>query len=101
MNCLIMAGCAHPTLAADGTFPLCVRVLNSYHPPKALKWVGTHPWEPWAPVLADRPRAREVTAVSRFVPQHLARYVEQYVGTEGAASSPTEGFLLKPVFLQR
>jgi hypothetical protein len=34
-------------------------------------------------------------------PQHLARYVEQYVGTEGASSSPTEGFLLKPVFLQR
>ncbi|EHH29775.1 Transcriptional corepressor Sin3b [Macaca mulatta] len=33
--------------------------------------------------------------------QHLARYVEQYVGTEGASSSPTEGFLLKPVFLQR
>uniref|UniRef100_A0A8C6WD05 Paired amphipathic helix protein Sin3b n=1 Tax=Nannospalax galili TaxID=1026970 RepID=A0A8C6WD05_NANGA len=33
--------------------------------------------------------------------QHLARYVEQYVGTEGAANSPTEGFLLKPVFLQR
>ncbi|XP_040846631.1 paired amphipathic helix protein Sin3b isoform X1 [Ochotona curzoniae] len=33
--------------------------------------------------------------------QHLARYVEQYVGTEGAASSPSEGFLLKPVFLQR
>uniref|UniRef100_A0A2K6K5I9 SIN3 transcription regulator family member B n=1 Tax=Rhinopithecus bieti TaxID=61621 RepID=A0A2K6K5I9_RHIBE len=32
---------------------------------------------------------------------HLARYVEQYVGTEGASSSPTEGFLLKPVFLQR
>ncbi|EHB15876.1 Paired amphipathic helix protein Sin3b, partial [Heterocephalus glaber] len=32
--------------------------------------------------------------------QHLARYVEQYVGTEGASSSPTEGFLL-PVFLQR
>uniref|UniRef100_G1R0R0 Paired amphipathic helix protein Sin3b n=1 Tax=Nomascus leucogenys TaxID=61853 RepID=G1R0R0_NOMLE len=28
--------------------------------------------------------------------QHLARYVEQYVGTEGASSSPTEGFLLKP-----
>lgn len=33
--------------------------------------------------------------------QHLARYVEQYVGAEGASSSPTEGFLLKPVFLQR
>ncbi|KAL0609565.1 Paired amphipathic helix protein Sin3b, partial [Plecturocebus cupreus] len=33
--------------------------------------------------------------------QHLARYVEQYVGTEGVSSSPTEGFLLKPVFLQR
>lgn len=33
--------------------------------------------------------------------QHLARYVEQYVGTEGASSSPSEGFLLKPVFLQR
>ncbi|XP_010642668.1 LOW QUALITY PROTEIN: paired amphipathic helix protein Sin3b [Fukomys damarensis] len=33
--------------------------------------------------------------------QHLARYVEQYVGTEGTSSSPTEGFLLKPVFLQR
>ncbi|XP_036158475.1 paired amphipathic helix protein Sin3b isoform X3 [Myotis myotis] len=33
--------------------------------------------------------------------QHLARYMEQYVGTEGASSSPTEGFLLKPVFLQR
>ncbi|XP_004647438.1 paired amphipathic helix protein Sin3b [Octodon degus] len=33
--------------------------------------------------------------------QHLARYVEQYVGTEGASGSPTEGFLLKPVFLQR
>uniref|UniRef100_A0A8C2P4H4 Histone deacetylase interacting domain-containing protein n=1 Tax=Capra hircus TaxID=9925 RepID=A0A8C2P4H4_CAPHI len=33
--------------------------------------------------------------------QHLARYVEQYVGTEGASSSPTDGFLLKPVFLQR
>ncbi|OWK12125.1 hypothetical protein Celaphus_00003018 [Cervus elaphus hippelaphus] len=32
---------------------------------------------------------------------HLARYVEQYVGAEGASSSPTEGFLLKPVFLQR
>lgn len=33
--------------------------------------------------------------------QHLARYVEQYVGSEGASSSSTEGFLLKPVFLQR
>uniref|UniRef100_F7IP22 Histone deacetylase interacting domain-containing protein n=1 Tax=Callithrix jacchus TaxID=9483 RepID=F7IP22_CALJA len=33
--------------------------------------------------------------------QHLARYVEQYVGTEGVSSSPTEGFLLKLVFLQR
>uniref|UniRef100_A0A8C9M419 Histone deacetylase interacting domain-containing protein n=1 Tax=Panthera tigris altaica TaxID=74533 RepID=A0A8C9M419_PANTA len=31
--------------------------------------------------------------------QHLARYVEQYVGTEGASGSPTEGFLLKPFFL--
>ncbi|XP_013362763.1 PREDICTED: paired amphipathic helix protein Sin3b [Chinchilla lanigera] len=33
--------------------------------------------------------------------QHLARYVEQYVGTEGSSGSPAEGFLLKPVFLQR
>nr|XP_003413328.1 LOW QUALITY PROTEIN: paired amphipathic helix protein Sin3b [Loxodonta africana] len=33
--------------------------------------------------------------------QHLSSYVEQYVGTEGTASSPSEGFLLKPVFLQR
>lgn len=43
----------------------------------------------------------EVTAWPPLFPQHLARYVEQYVGTEGASSSPTEGFLLKPVFLQR
>ncbi|XP_063003456.1 paired amphipathic helix protein Sin3b [Elgaria multicarinata webbii] len=33
--------------------------------------------------------------------QHLANYVEQYVGVEGAPSSQNEGFLLKPVFLQR
>ncbi|XP_048198674.1 paired amphipathic helix protein Sin3b [Perognathus longimembris pacificus] len=33
--------------------------------------------------------------------QHLARYVEQYVGPDGAAGPPTSGFLLKPVFLQR
>ncbi|XP_037674235.1 paired amphipathic helix protein Sin3b isoform X2 [Choloepus didactylus] len=33
--------------------------------------------------------------------QHLADYMEQYVGTQGAPSPPTEGFLLKPVFLQR
>nr|XP_023418397.1 paired amphipathic helix protein Sin3b isoform X2 [Cavia porcellus] len=33
--------------------------------------------------------------------QHLARYVEQYMGTEGTEASPAEGFLLKPVFLQR
>ncbi|XP_061457107.1 paired amphipathic helix protein Sin3b [Rhineura floridana] len=33
--------------------------------------------------------------------QHLANYVEQYVGVEGAPSSQSEGFLLKLVFLQR
>uniref|UniRef100_A0A803SQ91 Sin3 C-terminal domain-containing protein n=1 Tax=Anolis carolinensis TaxID=28377 RepID=A0A803SQ91_ANOCA len=33
--------------------------------------------------------------------QHLANYVEQYVGADGAAHNQTEGFLLKPVFLQR
>ncbi|XP_042526536.1 LOW QUALITY PROTEIN: paired amphipathic helix protein Sin3b [Dipodomys spectabilis] len=33
--------------------------------------------------------------------QHLARYVEQYVGPDGAAGPPAAGFLLKPVFLQR
>uniref|UniRef100_A0A8D0BF34 Paired amphipathic helix protein Sin3b n=1 Tax=Salvator merianae TaxID=96440 RepID=A0A8D0BF34_SALMN len=33
--------------------------------------------------------------------QHLANYVEQYVGVEGAPSAHGEGFLLKPVFLQR
>ncbi|XP_053147696.1 paired amphipathic helix protein Sin3b [Hemicordylus capensis] len=33
--------------------------------------------------------------------QHLANYVEQYVGLEGTPSSQSEGFLLKPVFLQR
>ncbi|XP_066491942.1 paired amphipathic helix protein Sin3b isoform X2 [Tiliqua scincoides] len=33
--------------------------------------------------------------------QHLANYVEQYVGVEGAPSNQNEGFLLKPVFLQR
>ncbi|XP_067329660.1 paired amphipathic helix protein Sin3b isoform X2 [Anolis sagrei] len=33
--------------------------------------------------------------------QHLANYVEQYVGEEGAPHNQTEGFLLKPVFLQR
>lgn len=40
-------------------------------------------------------------AHSVLCPQHLADYVEQYVGTEGVPSPPTEGFLLKPVFLQR
>uniref|UniRef100_A0A670KB83 Paired amphipathic helix protein Sin3b n=1 Tax=Podarcis muralis TaxID=64176 RepID=A0A670KB83_PODMU len=33
--------------------------------------------------------------------QHLANYVEQYVGVEGTPSGQNEGFLLKPVFLQR
>ncbi|XP_013914668.1 PREDICTED: paired amphipathic helix protein Sin3b-like [Thamnophis sirtalis] len=33
--------------------------------------------------------------------QHLTNYVEQYVGVEGTPSSQNEGFLLKPVFLQR
>ncbi|XP_016287849.1 paired amphipathic helix protein Sin3b isoform X2 [Monodelphis domestica] len=33
--------------------------------------------------------------------QHLANYMEQYVGTEGAPNPPNDGFLLKPVFLQR
>ncbi|XP_055975739.1 paired amphipathic helix protein Sin3b isoform X2 [Sorex fumeus] len=33
--------------------------------------------------------------------QHLARYVEQYVGADGTSGSPRDGFLLKPVFLQR
>uniref|UniRef100_G3VPS9 Paired amphipathic helix protein Sin3b n=1 Tax=Sarcophilus harrisii TaxID=9305 RepID=G3VPS9_SARHA len=33
--------------------------------------------------------------------QHLANYMEQYVGTEGASNPPNDGFLLKPVFLQR
>ncbi|XP_062816074.1 paired amphipathic helix protein Sin3b isoform X2 [Anolis carolinensis] len=33
--------------------------------------------------------------------QHLANYVEQYVGADGASHNQTEGFLLKPVFLQR
>ncbi|KYO41873.1 NACHT domain- and WD repeat-containing protein 1 isoform D [Alligator mississippiensis] len=33
--------------------------------------------------------------------QHLANYMEQYVGVEGAPSSQNDGFLLKPVFLQR
>ncbi|XP_077187617.1 paired amphipathic helix protein Sin3b isoform X2 [Paroedura picta] len=33
--------------------------------------------------------------------QHLANYVEQYVGVEGPLSSQNEGFVLKPVFLQR
>lgn len=34
-------------------------------------------------------------------PQHLARYVEQYVGADGTSGTASEGFLLKPVFLQR
>uniref|UniRef100_A0A7N4NPW7 Paired amphipathic helix protein Sin3b n=1 Tax=Sarcophilus harrisii TaxID=9305 RepID=A0A7N4NPW7_SARHA len=33
--------------------------------------------------------------------KHLANYMEQYVGTEGASNPPNDGFLLKPVFLQR
>ncbi|KAJ7308319.1 hypothetical protein JRQ81_008853 [Phrynocephalus forsythii] len=33
--------------------------------------------------------------------QHLANYVEQYVGFEGPEDRQNEGFLLKPVFLQR
>nr|XP_033812218.1 paired amphipathic helix protein Sin3b [Geotrypetes seraphini] len=33
--------------------------------------------------------------------QHLANYMEQYVGVEGSQSSHNDGFLLKPVFLQR
>ncbi|XP_072834009.2 paired amphipathic helix protein Sin3b isoform X1 [Pogona vitticeps] len=33
--------------------------------------------------------------------QHLVNYVEQYVGFEGGQDSQNEGFLLKPVFLQR
>ncbi|NWW58545.1 SIN3B protein, partial [Ifrita kowaldi] len=33
--------------------------------------------------------------------QHLANYMEQYVGVEGAPNSQNDGFLLKPVFLQR
>ncbi|TRZ16256.1 hypothetical protein HGM15179_010835 [Zosterops borbonicus] len=33
--------------------------------------------------------------------QHLANYMEQYVGVEGAPNNQNDGFLLKPVFLQR
>ncbi|XP_029470051.1 paired amphipathic helix protein Sin3b isoform X2 [Rhinatrema bivittatum] len=33
--------------------------------------------------------------------KHLANYMEQYVGVEGSQSSQNDGFLLKPVFLQR
>lgn len=52
-------------------------------------------------VLAMRPDFQGSHGCLPLSPQHLARYVEQYVGTEGASNSPTEGFLLKPVFLQR
>lgn len=33
--------------------------------------------------------------------QHLANYMEQYVGVEGVPNNQNDGFLLKPVFLQR
>ncbi|XP_007669066.1 paired amphipathic helix protein Sin3b isoform X3 [Ornithorhynchus anatinus] len=33
--------------------------------------------------------------------KHLASYMEQYVGVEGAPNNQNDGFLLKPVFLQR
>ncbi|XP_038628201.1 paired amphipathic helix protein Sin3b isoform X3 [Tachyglossus aculeatus] len=33
--------------------------------------------------------------------KHLANYMEQYVGVEGAPNNQNDGFLLKPVFLQR
>ncbi|XP_007669067.1 paired amphipathic helix protein Sin3b isoform X4 [Ornithorhynchus anatinus] len=39
--------------------------------------------------------------VQNIVRQHLASYMEQYVGVEGAPNNQNDGFLLKPVFLQR
>lgn len=94
-------------ILAESFILSCSLELSITHqgPLKALGGVGTKSLgTSELRVLGERPVTPDtwgLMALSRAAPQHLARYVEQYVGTEGASSSPTEGFLLKPVFLQR
>lgn len=38
---------------------------------------------------------------SRFLPQCLSSYMEQFVGTESSLCSQAEGYFFKPVFLPR